>query len=457
VHREFAGRRLSTAVGLALAGIAGAQSLPAYMNFNRIGSVPQYVQLGLEMNAPPNTFWTDTDHSQLSFELPHLWDWTGNYLPAGWTSMGMKSEQERYRGADPSADNQSGLIKGYANLRYNASWVAQDLYPWERWNPHTGIWEPWTPRITARCTFRIVFRKTASLSTYAECWDIDPDDPAENPAPPFARAFTKVGTKSKRSNATGWNTRDYKPTTGWDLDGGDLHMDIVFTNTRQSSTWPEFVAPNVKIPTSVVESVTKAFMERSEESWNVLSKAIARAIGKSRIEMKYYVPLAGNPTILTGTISMQGLTSAQSSSRGVAFELRGSWGELAWWWPVVGVDADTGEFELGMSADSGTYALYALAKGYLKKRVVVSVTAGQDVSGLSFANLYAGDVDGNNVINAADESVVSGYVGKSLYSDDWEVPNAQGIAPRDCDFDLDGYITSLDVAMVTINLGRVGD
>lgn len=441
------------------AAIVGAQNViftPKPYAPGNSPNAPRLTTTRYELNSYPRAFYSDADWFQQVVNVGTQQQ--PLYAVAGWISVGMNASQQRYRGSTGEPDLQDGAYALFGTLLFDAEWQLNPNLTYGFVDRNTGNPNGFNfdPDETERILVRLWFRKQGSLSTYANVSEIDPNDNTP-PGVPYGRSVSLVGKGlSKRSDATGYNTRDDKPTAGWVEDGPLTFMDLTFTRTFLSSTLAVYTALDVSVPTSLVDVTSRANMPYSNFlNPNILTTSFGKAIGKSRVELARAWIIGPAPKKLEGTLSSADVPVAALAARTAAFTLWNTNNEAVEWdFPSVTVDPVTGAFKLGTLAANGSYDLVASAKGFLKKKLSVSLTG--DLSGLSYS-LIAGDADGDNRINNSDLKATEDYLGRSSLGDNWDMPNSQGIAPRDCDFNVDSKVDAADLAIVLSHFGAVGD
>jgi hypothetical protein len=106
---------------------------------------------------------------------------------------------------------------------------------------------------------------------------------------------------------------------------------------------------------------------------------------------------------------------------------------------------------------TGTYLIKFAAPGMLIKQISVTLEPGKTNH---FGNIdtWLGDINGDNVIDTKDTSILKRYLGAASGSDLWRIGDFEDdYSGSDCDLNNDNVVDSVDLAIATANLGKVGD
>lgn len=105
----------------------------------------------------------------------------------------------------------------------------------------------------------------------------------------------------------------------------------------------------------------------------------------------------------------------------------------------------------------GVYDLRIKARGHLSKRINGVNLDSDEAFGLVVSPDVLGDIVGDNVIDLSDYTQVAIAFNTTAGDSNYFTPNADGIAPLDCDLNRDGAVDLTDYTVVATNFNRIGD
>jgi hypothetical protein len=104
----------------------------------------------------------------------------------------------------------------------------------------------------------------------------------------------------------------------------------------------------------------------------------------------------------------------------------------------------------------GVYHLYVSSRSALRKKITVQYNSVIGVSGLDYT-LKFGDLNRDNVVSSAEVSFVQSMIGTNVWNVPSYYPDINGpYYARQCDFNRDGVVNSVDYGLALQNVGQVG-
>lgn len=104
----------------------------------------------------------------------------------------------------------------------------------------------------------------------------------------------------------------------------------------------------------------------------------------------------------------------------------------------------------------GTYHLYVSGRSALRKKITVQYSSVIGVTGLDYT-LKFGDLNRDNYVSSEEVAFVQSMIGTNVWNVPSYHPNIEGpYYARQCDFNRDGVVNSVDYGLALQNVGQLG-
>ncbi|HRI45295.1 MAG TPA: hypothetical protein PLL78_04110 [Fimbriimonadaceae bacterium] len=302
-----------------------------------------------------------------------------------------------------------------------------------RWRMNGGIAAAWPPADVTYANWDIFIGPGVAPSTMSNTFALNFSAAATQvrtgPVAFTAGAFTVGGTPNAFGPAIMFDT-------GYLYSGGDLTIEMRFTNQVGTTTTPSF------------DAATAA--GGPANGWGVdfagrwIGNLAGTTGGNANFLATYFESSAANPTI-SGTVDLQDWTATLAGQM-VRFEITAAGGGPVLQTTDTALDG-TGAYSFGTSLSPGLYDIYAKGSHWLRRASFGVTLTGSGVSGLGYS-LFNGDCDEDNEVAIGDYSLLSTAFGSSPGDPNWDPMT---------DLNGDDEVTIGDYAILSGNFGMIGD